>query len=454
MVIIINNKIINYPTIPTDIIVHLGAPDKAGKNITVPFVDYIKNVASHEVYPTWPDAAIEANILAQISFALNRIYNEWYPSKGYSFDITSSPMYDQTYVDDGQVFDVISKKVDKLFNNYIYRNGQIQPLFAVYCDGRNTTCNGLSQWGSVDLAKQGKTPLQILRYYYGNDINIFENAETGEIISAYPGYPVKLGDGGDTVRIIQNELNRIANNYPAIPKIPRINGAYGVNTENAVKKFQEVFGLNVTGIVDYSTWYRIKYIYNAVKRLSDIYSEGITEDEASFNYGNILEYGDTGPYVRILHYILGVIAFFDPLLPLLKVNGVYNDNTKTMITNFQNKYNLPPTGIADLDTQYRLREVYINTINNIPVEYREYKDELFPGRILAVGMTGSDVRTMQEFLLAICRKFGNIPGVRTSGIFDDLMEKSIMKIQSDTNIPVTGVIDPITWYNVVEYSKR
>lgn len=392
--------------------------------------------------------------MAQISFALNRVYNEWYPSRGYSFDITSSPMYDQTYIEDSQVFDVISKKVDEIFNNYIYRSGQIQPLFAVYCDGRNTTCNGLSQWGSVDLAKQGKTPLQILRYYYGNDVNIFENAPTGELISAYPGYPLKLGDGGDTVRIIQNELNRIANNYPAIPKIPRINGVYGVNTENAVKKFQEVFGLNVTGIVDYSTWYRIKYIYNAVKRLSDIYSEGITEDEATFNYGNILEYGDTGPYVRILHYILSVVSFFDPELPLLEVNGIYNDNTKTMITNFQNKYNLQPTGIANLDTQYRLREVYINTINNIPKEYAIYKDEFFPGRVLAVGMTGTDVRQIQDFLLDICRKFGNIPGVRTSGIFDDLMERSVMKIQSETDIPVTGVIDPITWYNIVEYSKK
>jgi hypothetical protein len=227
-----NNSVINYPTIPTEIVVHLGAPDEAADNVSLPFVDYIKNVASNEIYPTWPDSAIEANILAQISFALNRIYNEWYPSKGYSFDITSVPAYDQAFKVDSQVFDKISKKVDQIFNNYIYRKGQIQPLSAVYCDGKVTTCNGLSQWGSVTLARQNKTPIEILRYYYGNDVDIFEKAATGEMIGVYPGYPIEMGNAGDKVRVIQRELNRISNNYPAIPKIPRVNGVFGVYTEN------------------------------------------------------------------------------------------------------------------------------------------------------------------------------------------------------------------------------
>ena len=215
-----NNSVINYPTIPTEIVVHLGPPDEAAENVSLPFVDYIKNVASNEIYPTWPDSAIEANILAQISFALNRIYNEWYPSKGYSFDITSVPAYDQTFKVDSQVFDKISKKVDQIFNNYIYRKGQIQPLSAVYCDGKVTTCNGLSQWGSVSLARQNKTPIEILRYYYGNDVDIFENAATGEMIGVYPGYPIEMGNAGDKVRVIQRELNRISINYPAIITTP------------------------------------------------------------------------------------------------------------------------------------------------------------------------------------------------------------------------------------------
>ena len=448
------NGVINYPTIPTEIVVHLGAPDEAAENLSLPFVDYIKNVASNEIYPTWPDSAIEANILAQISFALNRIYNEWYPSKGYTFDITSLPEYDQSFVKNRQVFDTISKKVDQIFNNYVYRTGQIQPLNAVYCDGKVTTCNGLSQWGSVSLARQNKTPLEILKYYYGNDVNIKENAPTGEVFGAYPGYPIELGNAGDKVRIIQRELNRISNNYPAIPKIPRVNGVFGVYTQNSVKKFQEIFNLNPTGIVDYSTWYKIKYIYNAVKRVNDIYSEGIGEEEAIYDYGNELKYSDVGLGVRVLHYVLLTIAYFDPDLPSLRLNSVFNDNTKAMVINFQKKYGLPATGVVDADTWNELVTVYRDTIHNIPEEYAQYGDEFFQGRLLALGMSGDDVRIIQKFLLKICQQTGNIPGVRVSGIFDDLMEKSVMKIQSIFNQDTTGVIDPNTWYNIVEYSKQ
>ena len=448
------NGVINYPTIPTEIVVHLGAPDEAAENLSLPFVDYIKNVASNEIYPTWPDSAIEANILAQISFALNRIYNEWYPSKGYTFDITSLPAYDQSFVKNRQVFDTISKKVDQIFNNYVYRTGQIQPLNAVYCDGKVTTCNGLSQWGSVSLARQNKTPLEILKYYYGNDVNIKEDAPIGEVFGAYPGYPIELGNAGDKVRIIQRELNRISNNYPAIPKIPRVNGVFGVYTQNSVKKFQEIFNLNPTGIVDYSTWYKIKYIYNAVKRVNDIYSEGIGEEEAIYDYGNELKYSDVGLGVRVLHYVLLTIAYFDPDLPSLRLNSVFNDNTKAMVINFQKKYGLPATGVVDADTWNELVTVYRDTIHNIPEEYAQYGDEFFQGRLLALGMSGDDVRIIQKFLLKICQQTGNIPGVRVSGIFDDLMEKSVMKIQSMFNQDTTGVIDPVTWYNIVEYSKQ
>lgn len=448
------NGVINYPTIPTEIVVHLGAPDEAAENLSLPFVDYIKNVASNEIYPTWPDSAIEANILAQISFALNRIYNEWYPSKGYTFDITSLPAYDQSFVKNRQVFDTISKKVDQIFNNYVYRTGQIQPLNAVYCDGKVTTCNGLSQWGSVSLARQNKTPLEILKYYYGNDVNIKEDAPTGEVFGAYPGYPIELGNAGDKVRIIQRELNRISNNYPAIPKIPRVNGVFDVYTQNSVKKFQEIFNLNPTGIVDYSTWYKIKYIYNAVKRVNDIYSEGIGKEEAIYDYGNELKYSDVGLGVQVLHYVLLTIAYFDPDLPSLRLNNVFNDNTKAMVINFQKKYGLPATGVVDADTWNELVTVYRETIRNIPEEYVQYEDELFQGRLLALGMSGDDVRIIQNFLLKICQQTGNIPGVRVSGIFDDLMEKSVMKIQSMFNQETTGVIDPVTWYNIVEYSKQ
>ena len=304
------------------------------------------------------------------------------------------------------------------------------------------------------MARQNKTPLEILKYYYGNDVNIKEDAPTGEVFGAYPGYPIELGNAGDKVRIIQRELNRISNNYPAIPKIPRVNGVFGVYTQNSVKKFQEIFNLNPTGIVDYSTWYKIKYIYNAVKRVNDIYSEGIGKEEAVYDYGNELKYSDVGLGVQVLHYVLLTIAYFDPDLPSLRLNSVFNDNTKAMVINFQKKYGLPATGVVDADTWNELVTVYRETIRNIPEEYVQYEDELFQGRLLALGMSGDDVRIIQKFLLKICQQTGNIPGVRVSGIFDDLMEKSVMKIQSMFNQDTTGVIDPVTWYNIVEYSKQ
>ena len=445
---------INYPTIPTNIVVHLGPPNDAARNISVPFTTYIKNVASNEIYPTWPDSAIEANILAIISFTLNRIYNEWYPSRGYSFNITSSPAYDQTFIEDKEYFDIISKKVDQIFNNYIYREGQVQPLFAVYCDGRRKTCDGLSQWGSVDLAKQGKTALEILKYYYGNDIKIFKDAPVGEITNTYPGYVLELGEPGPQVEIIQSELNRISNNYPAIPKIEKVNGYFGIDTENAVKKFQEVFNLNVTGKVDYATWYKIKSIYNAVKRLNDLYSEGITEKESIVTFASKLEYGDTGLLVKGLHYYLNTIAFFDPNLPMLEVNGVYNDNTKKMVMNFQNRYNIPATGVVDAVTWNKIKEVYFNLLNNIPSEYVAYRDEFYPGRLMSIGMSGSDVKLLQNYLYQVCVKYKNIPGVRVTGVFDDLTESSVLNLQKRFNIDESGVVGPTFWNDLVSYSKE
>ena len=263
-----NNSVINYPTIPTEIVVHLGPPDEAAENVSLPFVDYIKNVASNEIYPTWPDSAIEANILAQISFALNRIYNEWYPSKGYSFDITSVPAYDQTFKVDSQVFDKISKKVDQIFNNYIYRKGQIQPLSAVYCDGKVTTCNGLSQWGSVSLARQNKTPIEILRYYYGQDIFINTATSVSGIPASWPTYDLTIGATGNNVSTIQRQLNRIARAYPQIPVVS-VDGRFGPSTARAVETFQRIFDLPQSGIVDYPTWYKISDIYVGVSKIAE-----------------------------------------------------------------------------------------------------------------------------------------------------------------------------------------
>ena len=239
----------NIPFIPETITVHLGPPNSDAPNVTVPFIDYVTNVASSEIYPTWPESAIRANIYAQISFALNRVYTEFYRARGYDFDITNSTASDQYFVNNRDYFENISEIASEIFNSYIVRQGSVEPLFAQYCDGVRVSCNGLSQWGSVELANQGYTPYEILQYYYGNDINIVRDAPIMNVSSSSPATPLRLGSGGNEVRTLQLRLNRISDNYPSIPKIASPDGVFSFDTENAVKRFQEIFGLTPDGIV-------------------------------------------------------------------------------------------------------------------------------------------------------------------------------------------------------------
>lgn len=444
---------IRIPTIPTEIVVHLGKPDEAARNITVPFIEYIKNVASGEIYPNWPLDAIKANILAQISFALNRVYNEWYPSKGYEFDITSSPAYDQSFVENRQFFETISQVVDEFFNDYLIKDDQVQPFFAMYCDGKNVTCDGLSQWGSVTLANQGKSPIEILRNYYGN-VSIIFDAPVEDNIRTYPGFPVELGTSGDFVRMINIQLNRIGQNYPAIPVIMNDSPYFTVETERAVRKFQEIFNLPVTGVVDKSTWYKIKYLYNAVKKISDLYSEGISIDEATLLFNKTLQQGDTGQYIKTLHYLINVISYFDSSIPFLDLRtDVFGEDTKQVVMAFQSKYGLPATGIVNAATWKALREAYQQTIKDIPSTYYTVLNEFYPGRFLSEGMSGDDIINLQRFLYIICKNTGSIPGVVVNGTFDNLTEQSVKAIQRKYNLDVNGIVSPIVWYRIVELSK-
>lgn len=445
---------IRYPIVPNTITVHLGKPDEKSRDITVPFIDYIGNVASSELYPTWPVASLTANIYAIISFAMNRIYNEWYRSKGYNFDITSSPVYDQAFVENRSTYENINNIVESIFNNYVVKGNQIQPYFTRYCDGRKTQCDGLSQWGSVSLANQGKQALDILKYYYGGDISIRYDVPVGDTVQGYPGYEVKLGSAGNPVLAIQRDLRRIRKNYPAIPDILNTLGIYDEETVAAVKKFQEIFSLPVTGVVDKATWYKIKYVYTSVKKLSDLYSEGLTEKEATFLYEDELNYGDTGIEVEHIHYFLDAIAFLDPDIPRLQTNSIYNNNTMTMVKAFQKKYGLPVTGIFTYQDWKVLKEVYQAILKSFPLEYQSYVDELYPDYFLTKGITGKDVRRFQKFLLRICRYDHSIPGVRVNGVFDDLTEQSVLKLQRDYGFDVNGVVGPLLWRKVVELSKR
>ena len=445
---------IRYPVVPNNIIVHLGAPDEAARDVTVPFSEYIANVASSELYPTWPRNALIANIYAIISFAMNRIYNEWYRSKGYNFDITSSPMYDQKFVENRSTYEIIDNIVDEIFDNYVVKGNQIQPYFTRYCDGRITTCDGLSQWGTVALANQGKNPLQILKYYYGDDISIKYNAPVGDATEGFPGYDIGIGDAGNPVLAIQRDLRRIRKNYPAIPDITTTLGIYDQETELAVKKFQQIFNLPITGVVDKGTWYKIKYVYTSVKKLSDLYSEGLSEEEVTFLYTDRLDYGDTGIEVEYIHYFLDAIAFLDSDIPRLPTNSIYNNNTITMVKAFQKKYGLPVTGVFTYSDWTVLKNAYRNILKSFPPEYQNYVNELYPDYFLVRGMTGDDVRRFQKFLLAICKYDKSIPGVRVNGVFDELTEKSVLKLQEDYDFDINGVVGPLLWKKVVELSKR
>lgn len=445
---------VRYPVVPNNITVHLGKPDEAARDITVAFTDYIANVASSELYPTWPTNALIANIYTIISFAMNRIYNEWYRSKGYNFDITSSPAFDQTYIENRSTYENINNIVEEIFDNYVVKGNQVQPYFTSYCDGRVTTCDGLSQWGSVSLANQGKSPLDILKYYYGNDISIKYDAPVGDTTEGFPGDDVGLGYAGNPVLAIQRDLRRIRKNYPAIPDITSTLGIYDEETEQAVRKFQEIFNLPVTGIVDKGTWYKIKYVYNSVLKLADLYSEGLTEKDISFRYADELKYGDTGIEVEYIHYFLDALAFLDPDIPRLPTNSIYTNNTESMVKAFQQKYKLPVTGKFTYSDWTVLKNAYRTILKSFPSEYQEFVNDLYPDYFLTRGMEGADVKRFQKFLLAICRFDKSIPGVRVNGVFDELTEKSVKKIQQDYGFDINGIVGPLLWRKVVELSKR
>lgn len=261
--------VLSRVVIPEYIIVHDGVPqDQNARNYYVRYRDYIKNVVSSEIYATWPENAIYANILAILSFTLNRVYTEWYRNQGYNFTITSSTAYDQKWMFGRNIYSNISRLVDSIFANYLSRPGIRQPLFASYCNGTTSTCSGLSQWGTKYLADQGYSPIEIIRYYYGGDIFINSAVSVSGVPSSFPGYNLTLGASGEKVRQIQQQLNRIAQNYPAIPKITA-DGIYGSRTQNAVRTFQRIFNLPQSGIIDYPTWYKISEIFVGVSRISE-----------------------------------------------------------------------------------------------------------------------------------------------------------------------------------------
>lgn len=337
------------PYIPQRITVHLGRPDSDAANVTVSFVDYVKNVASSEIYPTWEESALRANILAIVSFALNRVYTEFYRSRGYDFDITNSTAFDQFFVNGRSYFDNVSRIVDELFNDYLRRPGFVEPLAAKFCNGTTVTCEGLSQWGSQNLARQGYSSPQILRSYYG-DVEIVNNAPIRGITSSYPGRPLRRGTTGPSVVTVQVMLNRISQNYPAIPKIAAVDGIFGAATEASVRRFQEIFDLTADGIVGPATWYSMVRLYTAVTRLSELRSQGQRFYANSWAVTDPIESGDTGVKVEHLQYMLSVLSAYIPEIPSVAVDGIFGSATRQAVLAAQRRFGLPQTGIVNGET--------------------------------------------------------------------------------------------------------
>ena len=334
------------PYIPQQITVHLGAPSASAANVTVPFIDYVKNVASSEIYPTWDESALRANILAIVSFALNRVYTEFYRSRGYPFEITSSTAYDQAFENGRGFFSSVSRVAEELFNDYLRRPGFVEPLAAKFCNGTTVTCEGLSQWGSQNLAQQGLNSIQILRRYYGN-VEVVNDAPIRGITSSYPGTALRRGSSGPNVVVIQVELNRISQNYPAIPKLANVDGIFGSRTEESVRAFQRIFDLEPDGVVGQATWYALVRLYTAVTSLSELRSQGQQFYSINWSYPNGLSEGDQGDNVRHLQYMLSVLSAYIPSVSPVEIDGIFGPATRNAVIGAQRWLGLPQTGAVD-----------------------------------------------------------------------------------------------------------
>ncbi|MEI3286704.1 MAG: peptidoglycan-binding protein [Faecalibacterium prausnitzii] len=439
-------RVLDRVIIPKNITVHLGKPAASARNVTVSFRRYIANVASSEVYPTWPESALRANIHCQISLALNRIYTEWYPSRGYSFNITNSTSYDQYYVHGRTVFDVMVRLTDDIFNTYLRKTGTVNPYYSEYCDGKSVTCPGLKQWGTVTLAKQGKTPLQILKYYYGSNIEIVRTNNIQAIPQSYPGSPLRQGDSGTAVFTLQRQLNRIAKDYPFIGKLT-VDGVFGPRMASTVKTFQRQFNLTADGVVGRQTWYKISYIYVSVKDLAELTSEGETSSgtlsDGSWG-GTALRTGSTGSAVEQVQFWLNTLAQYESALPSLSVDGRYGAATASAVRAFQRRYGLTVDGVVGRETWNAIYNEFrsIQSDNGTPNAY--------PGTALREGASGQNVRLVQFWLKIAHTVYSRLNDLTVDGKFGAATTAAVKRFQTYFGLTSDGVVGRTTWNKLYE----
>lgn len=441
-----NARVLSSVVIPTHITVHLGRPNESARNVTVSFRDYIANVASSEVYPTWPEQALRANIHCQISLALNRIYTEWYPSRGYNFNITGSPGYDQAYVHGRTVFDVMVRLTDDIFSTFIRKTGTVNPYFSEYCDGKTVSCPGLKQWGTVTLAEQGRSALSILRYYYGNDVEVIRTSNIASIPESYPGSPVRRGDHGPSVFTLQRQLNRITKDYPFFGTLTP-DGIFGEQMAETVKRFQRQFSLTADGVVGRQTWYKISYIYVSVKDLAELTSEGETSSGVLSDGtwgGTVLRTGSRGGAVEQLQFWLNTISQYVASIPSVSVDGSFGSRTAAAVRAFQRRYGLAVDGVVGEATWNAIYAQFfsIQSDNGTPNAY--------PGTALRQGDEGQNVRLIQFWLKIARTVYAALNNPTVDGQFGAATKRAVEAFQRYFGLTADGVVGRTTWNKLRE----
>lgn len=440
------NMIAERVVIPEYVSVHLGAPSAPAENVYVSFPDYIKNVASSEIFPTWHEETLRANIIAMISLTLNRIFTEWYPSQGYDFDITNSTQFDQSYVNGRNIFENVGRIVDEIFNTYVTRRGYINPLFTSYCDGRRTTCAGMSQWGSENLGMQGYSALNILKYYYGEDIELKTTDIISNFTESYPGYPLTIGSEGPEVEHIRRQLYRVSFNYPLIPRINPIYRTFDSALDSAVRTFQAIFGLDVDGIVGKATWYRLSYVYASIIKLAELTESGESGNVPVTPPTVEIGVGDSSRTVALAQFLLDYIGLFYPSITTVAIDGEFGAKTEQAVREFQELFGLPITGRVGEADWAKLYDVYLSILRIVTPTLGE---QSYPGLPLRRGNSGENVLLMQEYLNRIAESYPAVPRITADGVFGPATETAVMAFQRRFFIPETGIIDAPTWEQIV-----
>lgn len=383
-------------------------------------------------------------ILKIIENHYRKLLTKRYPSRGYDFNITNSPSYDQKYVHNRSTFETTDAIVEEIFNEYIVKPGRIDPFFAEYCDGRSVTCKGMSQWGSKADAERGMSAISILRKYYGNDIQITESNNIAPIPVSYPGFSLREGSTGNSVRVIQAQLNRIANDYPSIGKV-NVDGVFGATTTAAVRRFQQIFDLTADGVVGKRTWYKISYIYVSVKKLAQLTSEGESIQDGTYP-GRAYRRGDRGINVQIIQFYLNQTAVYVNSIKPVEIDGNFGAATENSVKEFQEYFNLTQDGVVGQKTWKKMQDIYegIQQGVNVP-EGTPPTTDTYPGTPLQLGSRGENVRKIQTWLNALAAVYPDVPAVNADGIFGTLTQNAVLAFQSRFNLTADGIVGRITW---------